>query len=53
MIGDQRLQLIGQRRKPSRQGCRRFGPYLPIGDVDQAVSFSFDQPPAGGAEPGI
>jgi hypothetical protein len=53
VVGDHGFELIGKRRKPS--GERRGGVRLDlsVGDVRQAIALSLDQPPAGGAEPGI
>jgi hypothetical protein len=45
--------LVGECREPARQRRRAISPDLAVGDVSQAIAFSFDQSPAGGAEPGI
>ena len=39
--------------EPFGQRRRRIGLELSVGKVAQAVTVSLDQPPAGGAEPGI
>jgi hypothetical protein len=53
VVLDQCFQLIAECPKSARQGGRRLGLDLAIGDVDEPVSFSLDQSPAGNAEPGI
>ena len=53
MIGDQGLELVGECGEPARQRRGGVRPDLPVGDMGEAVAFSLDQPPAGGAEAGI
>ena len=47
------FQLVRKDRKPSRERSCRVGLNLTIGDMAEAVAFSLDQPPAGGAEPRV
>jgi len=53
VLGDDRLELLGQPREPLRQRGQRVGLDLAIGAVGKAVAVGFDQPPAGRAEPGV
>ena len=53
MMIDQCLELVGKRCKASRQRRGRLGPNLPVGDMSEPIAFGLDQPPAGGAEPGV
>jgi len=53
VVSNQRIELVGEGRKPARQ--RRVGIRLDlsVGDVRQPIAFSLDQAPAGRAEPRI
>ena len=53
VFGDERVELIGKSRQPLRQVGTRLPGDLTVRDVREAVAFSLDEPPAGGAEPGV
>jgi hypothetical protein len=53
MLGNQRLELSGERGQPLRQGRGGLGLDLPVGDVGEPIALCLDQPPAGRAEPGV
>jgi hypothetical protein len=53
MIGDDRREHAVEMREPARERRLRVGPELAVGDVAEPIALSADDPPAGGAEPGI
>jgi hypothetical protein len=53
MIGDHRFELIRKRGEPAWQGYAGVGVDLSVGDVTQAIAFSFDQSPTGRAKAGV
>jgi hypothetical protein len=53
VVGDERVELVGERREPARKRCVRVGLDLTVGDMRQAIALSLDQPPAGRTKPGV
>jgi hypothetical protein len=53
VVIDQGFQLIRERRQAARQRRVRVGADLAVGDMGEPVALGLDEPPAGGAEPGV
>jgi hypothetical protein len=53
VIGEDRLELRSEVRQALGQRFGRVGLELAVGEMRQAIAVGADDPPAGGAQPGI